>query len=258
MILIRASYTKHRNLHASAEEIQIPNVFQVRICHIYIYVFLANPGPTCIRLCWYVGDKFLRDLKGSTSTEHTSRVLKSILALAEFLVSEARILENGSEQAKKEVKEQIPSDRVKDAPAMARELRWRVKHATGYLSDDDSSTTNHRAGPNGNKRKRMESTTPENEAPVRFKNFQPKKWDGVKEEDAVNETNVLRGRPPIKDEWVEEWTTMASDLSVEGEEAEVKRRRETIVKVRKTSRGLERQRIERVVEEWTWGKLEQV
>jgi len=64
-----------------------------------------------------------------------------MLALTEFLVSEARILEHGGEQGKKEVKDQIPSERVKDAPAMVRELRWRLRSAAGYSSDDELQGT---------------------------------------------------------------------------------------------------------------------
>lgn len=48
------------------------------------------------RLCWYVGEKYLRGLK--SREEYPSRVLQSLEALAEFLVLEARVLERGSDQ----------------------------------------------------------------------------------------------------------------------------------------------------------------
>jgi F-box/leucine-rich repeat protein 10/11 len=130
------------------------------------------------RLCWYVGDKYLRDLKGGV--EIPPRVLSSISALAEFLVSEARVLERGTESAKKELSEQVPSDRVKDPSAMARELRWRVNQAAGYSSEDESRPTN---GVNGKsmKRKRRNSDTPSLDGPVKFKNFRPRLWDHISE-----------------------------------------------------------------------------
>ena len=88
------------------------------------------------RLCWYAGEKYLRDLKAKE--EFSQRILDSVEVLAEFLVAEARVMEKGTDHAKREAKEQVPGDRVKDAPAMARELRWRVRLAGGYESDDDA------------------------------------------------------------------------------------------------------------------------
>jgi F-box/leucine-rich repeat protein 10/11 len=203
-----------------------------------------------------VGDKFLRDLKAPAPTTFSSRVLSSILALAEFLVSEVRILEGGSEQAKKEVKDQIPAERIKDAPAMARELRWRLRLSAGYSSDDDASQGGRKVT-NGHKRKRAESNSPGlHENPARFKNFKPKYWD-ASTMTAEDEKIVLRGqRPGDGDNWAEGWLDTADKTDV-GNEAQVNRRSETVVKVRKTSNGLERQRIERVIEEWVWERVEE-
>ncbi len=101
--------------------------------------------------------------KAPAGVSFSPRVLEGILTLAEFLVGEARILESGSDQAKKETKEQVPVDRVKDAPAVARELRWRVKQALGYSSDDEGS--GRRSGA-GSKRRRIE----DEEEPSVFRN----------------------------------------------------------------------------------------
>ena len=46
-------------------------------------------------------------------------------------------MERGNDHAKREAREQVPNDRVKDAPALARELRWRVRLARGESSDDE-------------------------------------------------------------------------------------------------------------------------
>jgi F-box/leucine-rich repeat protein 10/11 len=176
-----------------------------------------------------------------------------MLALAEFLVSEARILERGSEQAKKEARDQIPSDRVKDAPAMARELRWRLKFAAGHSSDDDCSQVIRRAkeGVNGNKRKRVDSGSPGLDA-RQFRNFKPKYWDKTMEKTTMNDTVRMRGKAPGTDDgWEEKWTTWEAGVDG-GEEAVVKRHQEIVVKVRRTAKGVERQRIKRTVEDWKW------
>lgn len=175
-----------------------------------------------------------------------------MLALAEFLVSEARILERGGEQAKREVKDQIPSERIKDAPAMARELRWRLKSAAGYSSDDDrpQGTRKGREGTNGNKRKRIDLGSSEL---GHFRNYMPKRWDRVVEQMTDDETVRMRVKAPGNEEnWKEQWGGWNKDEDEDGDEAEVRRQRGIVVKVRRTLRGVERQRIERVVEEWLW------
>ena len=88
------------------------------------------------RLCWYVGEKYLRDLR--SREDFTPRVLESIEALSEFLVSEARAMERSPESVKRDIRDQVPGDKVKDAPALARELRWRVRLAEGYTRDRKS------------------------------------------------------------------------------------------------------------------------
>ncbi|KAJ6547217.1 JmjC domain-containing histone demethylation protein 1 [Mycena capillaripes] len=203
--------------------------------------------PLFSKLCWYVGDKYLRDLKGGAS--YPPRVLTSLFALADFLVSEARILERGSDQAKKEVKEQIPADRVKDAAAVARELRWRVRLAAGNASDDEGTTV--KANGAGVKRKRAAD---DDERP-RFKNFKPRRWDNVVETSDEGETRVVKANKPSEDDevWKERWVEWSTDTGDgDAADAQVKSRTETIVRIRRTGEGLERQRVERVVESWEW------
>lgn len=185
-----------------------------------------------------MGESYLRDLKARE--ELSPRVQESILSLAEFLVSESRTVERGSEAAKKESRENIPGEKVKDAPAMARELRWRAKHALGCTSDTEGGHThNDRCG---------ETIR----TPVRaFKNFVPKKWDRVVDEDAGDEVTKVRvSRPDSLDEWVTTWT---DEWQGDGAgEAEVLKRRKVMFRVRKTESGIERQRIERTIEDWSW------
>ncbi|RDB21548.1 JmjC domain-containing histone demethylation protein 1 [Hypsizygus marmoreus] len=208
--------------------------------------------PMFSKLCWYVGDKVLRDLKSPSGSPLPPRVQESMAALADFLVSEARTLERGSEQAKKEVKDQIPSDRVKDAPAMARELRWRLRLAAGYSSDDDGRRINRNGGEltNGNKRRRVSSASPSlDEALGPFKHFKPKAWDSVKTQTKTEEVRIeKKARPTDGEDWVDRWVNETQT----NEDAEVTIRGEVVDKVRRTAKGVERQRIERVVEEWTW------
>ena len=172
--------------------------------------------------------------------------MEGILTLAEFLVGEARILESGSDQAKKETKEQVPVDRVKDAPAVARELRWRVKQALGYSSDDEGSGSGRRPGA-GSKRRRIE----DEEEPSVFRNFKPRPWDAIvsKTEDAQTSDVKMPPVEPGDDDWTQRWTGDEIGGETDGK---VSRRRELVTKVRRTGREkIERQRIERTVEEWT-------
>ena len=185
-----------------------------------------------------MGESYLRDLKARE--ELSPRVLESIQSLADFLVSESRAIERGSEAAKKESKENVPGEKVKDAPAIARELRWRVKHALGHTSDTEGDHTNN--DPCGGM-----TRTPAG----MFKNFVPKKWDRVVDEDAGEEITKVRAlRPDSLDEWVTTWT---DGWEVDGAgEAEVLKRRKVLFRVRKTESGIERQRIERTIEDWSW------
>lgn len=192
----------------------------------------------------------MRDLKAG-NVALPARVLNGILALSEFLVSEARALETGSDQAKKEAKEQIPSDRVKDGPAMARELRWRVKLASGYTSDDED-TGGSRKGKTlvaGSKRKAQDAR----EEVSHFRNFKPKIWDAesvVKQ----HESSRMGKRPkPEGIDWAKAWLDAEPDVAdAQSVDIPVKVRGETIVRVRRTATGTERQRISREVEEWAF------
>ncbi|KAF8964078.1 JmjC domain-containing histone demethylation protein 1 [Flammula alnicola] len=214
--------------------------------------------PMFTKLCWYVGDKYLRDIKSASGVSFSPRVLNGILTLSEFLVSEARILENGTDQAKKEAKEHIPTDRVKDAPAMARELRWRVKQALGYPSDDEGPVGTRKSKDTtaapiaGSKRRRLD----DQEETPHFRNFKPKPWDAVvmtKDEEQSFTSKMPKPEAKEGEDWTKPWLAVSdSSTSVEGAETSVKSRREVVVKVRRTATGVERQRIERTVEDWTW------
>ncbi|KAF9496072.1 Clavaminate synthase-like protein [Pleurotus eryngii] len=205
--------------------------------------------PMFAKLCWYVGEKYLRDLKNKE--EFPPRVLASIAALADFLVSEARILEKGPEQVKRESKEQVPSDRVKDPPAISRELRWRVRQALGHDSDDEDSRPKESAN-HSRKRPRSESS---DGVASHFRNFKPRGWDKVTSqayEDQVVQEKVQR--PAIDgDDWIETWPDTAKMEEDDCILANKRIRRESMVRVRlKKDGGIERQRIDRILEDWTW------
>lgn len=214
------------------------------------------------RLCWYAAEKYLRDLKAKE--EFSPRVLESVEALANFLVAEARAIERGNDHAKRESKEQVPNDRVKDAPALARELRWRVRLARGESSDDEGrghrktikSNGSVDSLSNGAGTKRKRSLVAEDTA--MFRNFKPRQWERVINEPVHCESRVVKARRPApngedwKTRWAE-WTGDGDEKDEEGaQEAQVERRKDVIVKVRKTERGIERQRVERVMEMWVW------
>lgn len=221
-----------------------------------------------LRLCWYVADKYLRDLKAKE--EFSPRVLESLEALCSHLVLEVRIMERGSEAAKRDAKEQVPTDRIKDASALARELRWRVRLATGTTSDDEEpgrpvkkALTNGSATLNGGvKRKRspieMQGTeTGTTLGRVQFRNFQPKGWDVVEDLPKEEETSTVQAVYPEELGWQQRWIKW-DDGALDGDagrQASVERKREITIKVRKTSGGLERQRIERTFERWEWSGI---
>jgi F-box/leucine-rich repeat protein 10/11 len=90
---------------------------------------------------------------------------------------------------------------------------------------------------------------------VQFRNFQPQGWDVVNELPRESDERVVNIRPPkISDMWEREWTEW--NKKFEGQEyeeqANVETTRDVMIKVRKTENGVERQRIERVMEKWVW------
>ena len=187
-------------------------------------------------------------------------MLESIEVLSDFLVSEVRAMERGPESLRRDVRDQIPIDKVKDAPAVARELRWRVRLAQGYTSDGDQSGRFRAGEPMtkevGRKRKRDLELSQTVQSDSRFRNFQPKIWEALAEEqeEGVRHLTVQ----PAQDigslvegstDWKEE--PIMSQM-VNGDKVEVGRRRQVIVKTRRTVNGFERQRVERVVETWNW------
>jgi hypothetical protein len=206
--------------------------------------------------------------------------MESLEYLAGYLVSEARLMERGTDQAKKAAKEHVPGDRIKDPAALAREFRWRVRLAAGFNSDDEGPSrrkgkaqaaavaeaivngnpngpaSSHSNG-NASKRKREEDNSGEAAPASLFRNFKPKAWL-VEHETRGEEEPLVRRAPrpdPLDDqslkdqwnEWKEEW-----EEAPELEDADVSRRRDVLVRARRTADGLERQRIERTYERWSW------
>jgi hypothetical protein len=243
--------TISRYLIPFIEKVSLPSFHQVRSR----YAGERHSGFTkCFRLCWYAAEKYLRDLKAKE--EFSPRVLSSVEALADFLISEVRTMERGSEPARREAREQVPADRVKDAPSLARELRWRTRLAEGYNSDDDGSGRRRGRQENGSnhKRKREDAGRDEETRPL-FRNFQPKGWEIVSEEQLATETLVVKMAKPVEgqklDEVLADWSGGPQGVS-DGEEVDVQRRKDVVMKYRRTARGIQRQRIERVWEEWAW------
>jgi len=201
----------------------------------------------------------LRDLRAKE--DFTPRVLESIEAISEFLVSEVRAMERSPETVKRDIRDQVPGDKVKDAPALARELRWRVRLAGGYTSDGDHfdrARGQEEPTPKdiGRKRKR-DSEFPPNDLAIpndsMFRNFRPKFWETVEEEheESMRHLTIQDIGPLV--ESLSGWKDEPLDASaVEGRDVEAGRKRQVILKTRKTDRGFERQRIERVLERWSW------
>lgn len=189
-----------------------------------------------------------------------------------------------SGSAGKEAKEQVPGEKVRDAPALARELRWRVNLALNDESGDEreqngvDSSAGGGLAPvkslkNGGGMKRKLSETPEGDEGVssglsaRFRNFRPKMWDA---QESTSKEETLHPdssrRPPEGDgtEWTKYWIqegrdvktedgdSMAVDGDGESSKAKVRRTDTSLTRVRKTPVGLERQQITRRVEFWEW------
>ncbi|KAH9925328.1 uncharacterized protein B0H18DRAFT_1009704 [Fomitopsis serialis] len=244
----------------------VPIQLKVREIEINTHVPKKFRFPHFVKLCWYAAEKYLRDLKAKE--EFSARVLESIEALADFLVGEARAMERGTDHAKREAKEQVPGDRVKDAPAVARELRWRVRLARGEPSDDEGRGHRKQLKSNGSadslsngtsaKRKR----TPVTDDTGMFRNFTPRLWERVVTEPVERESRMIKARRPAPDgeDWKSRWVEWKEGVDWESEEGagevQIERRKDVIVKVRRTEKGVERQRVERVLEEWVWGGQE--
>ena len=94
----------------------------------------------------------------------------------------------------------------------------------------------------------------DDEERVRFRNFKPRRWDNLVENAEEEEAKVVHAPKPTEaeGEWKERWTDWTNGESAEGEEVRVKRRTETMVRVRKTADGLDRERIEIQRESWAW------
>jgi hypothetical protein len=226
------------------------------------------------RLSWYVGEKCLRDLRAKE--DFSMRVLESIEMVACFLVSQAREIERGSDSAKREAKEAVPSDRVKDASAVARELRWRVRLALGWGSDGETADGDgehvdrkegadgpvHRGGKRRRGPERDETVADvdlaEGSMPLqqRFRHFQPKAWESVERTSEQRSEQRFTARPGDSDNILKAgWTDgvpAGSNSSGSQDAVTITSRQVVTTKVRKTETGLERQRVESVLERWDW------
>ncbi len=183
-------------------------------------------------------------------------------ALVHFLIAEVRVMERGSDSGKREVKEQIPSDKVKDAPALARELRWRLRLVINGTSDDETEVKKRgkllpSSGATNLKRKRSNDTVAVDIRDLKpeYKNFVPKTWQGCqKQAGQVERWNSHAVEPQETDsQWAERWMDWEADRGGDdSDEVHIERKSEVIVKVRRTPTGIERQRVERLNEIWDW------
>ena len=210
-------------------------------------------------------------------------MLDSLVALTDFLVGEARIIEGRagaqsthSEAARKEAKDAVPIDKVKDAPALARELRWRVRNARGVSSGDEGTGGSKRgksmSAPkeNGVKRKRDSADVGERDEAEDgrriFRNWRRKGWEREEFLPKKCEKRVeRRARPPAVITALGTWVRDSMDADDEmdqdqgkrpDDEAVVETMTEVVIKVRRKydakQEMLERQRVERKVEVYKW------
>lgn len=239
--------------------------------------------PFFRKLCWYVAEKTLKDLKAKE--EFPMRVLEGMDALATFLTRESRIMERktSTEAARKDSKEQVPAT-IKDPAALAREFRWRVRLAAGHDSGDELESPFHKTTTNGasssangskrgsaaaSKRKRGGGGADEREPGPRFKGFIPRNWDTMslrKIEEGVSDEVDVPALPTADDglEWFDSLerrdadTDTAMDGGASSHRAKRARTTDEVVKLRRTlGKGgevvaIERETIRRVYESWTF------
>ena len=174
-------------------------------------------------------------------------------------------MERGPDSLKRDARDQVPNDKVKDAPAIARELRWRVRLAQGYASDGEQSGQFRAREPMakevGRKRKRDAEFSQAVEGDSKFRNFQPKIWEALAEEQEEGVRHLTVQPSQDISSLAESWTDWKEDpirsqsQMMNGDNVEVGRRRQVITKTRRTVHGFERQRVERIVETWNRGDV---
>lgn len=213
--------------------------------------------------------------------------MESLAALADFLVSEARLVESrpsslaAVEAIRKEAREAIPADKVKDGPGLARELRWRVRNALGLTSDDE--TMSKKSKPYSvtmparrTKRKResvdlADQSEKEEVAQTHlFRNWVPPSWDKEKcfPRQTVSEIRQLKGTVfKENDTGLEDWAvdiTNGDEMpnGTTKDEVSVETTTDVIMKIRRvqSSTGdiIERQRVERKLEVFKWPRKEYI
>lgn len=172
-------------------------------------------------------------------------------------MAEARAIERSGDGKRKEAKDRVPSDKVKEPSAISRELRWRVRLALGFLSDDEGDGVAERfriTGRTSGKRKRVSENSDGDANNNPFRHFRPRAWDKVLESPVVEEKCVMQAKRPGDEGWMERWDDgpPTEEGEAAGEAATVSRQQSRLVKVRRMADGVERQRVEVVSERWTW------
>ncbi|EJU05699.1 Clavaminate synthase-like protein [Dacryopinax primogenitus] len=218
--------------------------------------------PYFEKLCWYVAESFCDQLK--KHVDLSPRVLRGLVSLADFLVSEARLIESGVDTPqRREAKDAIPGDKVKDASALARELQWRAKEVLGKEDEDeeDERPAKKQKVSNGKGKHRAvtemdEAVEPGSHRRPKFKNWSPMKWDIRTERDLDERHDVVTAEPPG------DWVLREGALDNLGSEGNQGVEHVTTgtewVRIRRYKgedgkERVERVRITRVIEDWTWG-----
>ncbi|KZT54583.1 Clavaminate synthase-like protein [Calocera cornea HHB12733] len=219
--------------------------------------------PLFQKLCWYVAEGYCEQIK--KHAEFPPRVLRGLLQLADFLVSEARLIESGVDTPqRREAKDSIPTEKVKDALALARELQWRVREALGTEEEEERPTKRRKVSTTYSKGKQKrviedtddEDAEPGNHRRPQFKNWAPKKWD-VRTERELDERREVVAADDAGD-WVLQEGAL-DKLGAKGEEGvEHVTTGTEWVRIRRFKgedgkERVERVKITRVVENWAWG-----
>ncbi|CAK9781731.1 unnamed protein product [Cutaneotrichosporon oleaginosum] len=171
--------------------------------------------PQRFRLCWYVATRYTDDLRQLRAFRPTGkatkrqrpydRVLRGLLVLARFLISEVdKMTDDATDEKEKQlIYRRIPTD-ISDPAALAHELLWRVENELPDVWEDEEEVKLV-GGRKGKRAKRTENGTAQSEPkamrlldkPIssRTWNFKPAPWTQADHPLLKTTTKVWLPRP---------------------------------------------------------------
>ncbi|KAL1407772.1 JmjC domain-containing histone demethylation protein 1 [Vanrija albida] len=144
----------------------IPTQLRMRQIEIDTKVPQRFRFPFFEKLCWYVAEKHVSDLRALRTyrpgskppavTRPVDRVLRGLVVLARFLIEQVRTMENPNTDDKQRrlIWNRIPNE-VQDAGGLAHELLWRVEQELPDSWEDEEEVKVEEKGSKGRKKKAL-------------------------------------------------------------------------------------------------------